>query len=126
MTLNVIFSLLFSSLFEEVGWAPHGGLALANSLATALECLTLLYLARRRLDGLGLKLFQRGILGIFGAGALMSLVLALWHRWMGDHTALVIGGGGVLLGGMIYWSSALLFGVPDARQLPASLLNRLR
>jgi peptidoglycan biosynthesis protein MviN/MurJ (putative lipid II flippase) len=35
-----------------MGWMPHGGLALGNSLATFLEMLVLLYLMRRRLAGL--------------------------------------------------------------------------
>jgi len=126
MTLNVIFSLLFSSLFEDIGWAPHGGLALANSLATALECLALLYLARRRLDGLGLGHRQRTILGSLGAGVLMSLVLLLWLNWMGENSAFIVGGGGVLLGGIIYWGSAALFRVPDALELPKILLKRFR
>ena len=52
MSLNLAFSFLFSAWFERLGWMPHGGLALANSLATALEMVGLLYFMRRRLDGL--------------------------------------------------------------------------
>ncbi|MBI4769781.1 MAG: murein biosynthesis integral membrane protein MurJ, partial [Chloroflexi bacterium] len=44
MSLNVALSLLFARLFERAGWLPHGGLALANSLATALETAALLWL----------------------------------------------------------------------------------
>jgi putative peptidoglycan lipid II flippase len=53
MLLNLGFSLLFSALFTGWGLPPHGGLALANSLATFLEMVGLLYLMRRRLNGLG-------------------------------------------------------------------------
>jgi len=126
MSLNVVFSLLFSSLFEDLGWAPHGGLALANSLATALECFTLLYLARRRLKGLGLGHLQRAILGIFIAGASMSLFLYLWLRWLEGHSVLLVAAGGVLLGGIFYWVIAMLLRVPDTRELPEILLQRLR
>ena len=36
---------------DQIGWMPHGGLALANSLATALEMVGLWYFMRRRLAG---------------------------------------------------------------------------
>ncbi|HEX9013900.1 MAG TPA: murein biosynthesis integral membrane protein MurJ, partial [Anaerolineaceae bacterium] len=53
MGLNVFLSLGFAALFRSLGWMPHGGLALANSLATALEMAAALVLLRRRLNGLG-------------------------------------------------------------------------
>src|SRR5258708_27543173 len=34
-SLNIILSFAFSALFTRIGWMPHGGLALANSLATS-------------------------------------------------------------------------------------------
>ena len=43
MSLNVVFSLLFIALFSRLDWMPLGGLALANSLATTLEMVALLY-----------------------------------------------------------------------------------
>ena len=61
MSLNVVFSFLFSDLFEKVGWMPHGGLALANSLATALEMVALLVLMRRRLDGIHGNVCSKGL-----------------------------------------------------------------
>jgi putative peptidoglycan lipid II flippase len=125
MSLNVVFSLMFSSLFKEIGWAPHGGLALANSLATALECLTLLYLIRRRLNGLGFSQMQRGIFATLGSGLVMSLMLILWLKWTAGSSTLIIGGGGILLGGVIYWIMGLLFGAPDARHYPQAILKRL-
>lgn len=61
MSLNVGFSILFSRLFSAVGWTPLGGLALANSSATALEMVALLILMRRRLNGLdGRHVLQAG------------------------------------------------------------------
>jgi putative peptidoglycan lipid II flippase len=126
MSLNVIFSLAFSSLFEEIGWAPHGGLALANSLATALECLVLIVLVHRRLHGLDLGNLKGAILGIFGAGAIMGLGLTLWLSWTEGLSTFLVGGGGILVGGIIYWGLGLLFRVPDTRELPKIYLKRLR
>jgi len=51
----MLFSVGFALLFAEIGWMPLGGLALANSLATALEAIALLVMMRRRLGGLHSK-----------------------------------------------------------------------
>ncbi len=53
MSLNILFSLVFSVLFMSIGWLPFGGLALANSIATGLETAVLLVIMRKRLQGLG-------------------------------------------------------------------------
>lgn len=71
MSLNLIFSLLFSRLFITIGWLPHGGLALANSLATFLEALVLLYLMRKKVGGLEGKKLLNGILKALVASSLM-------------------------------------------------------
>src|SRR5512133_4284864 len=52
MGLNAIFSFGFAALFSSLGWMPHGGLALANSLATAIEAVILFSLIRRQLNGI--------------------------------------------------------------------------
>ena len=52
MGLNVGLSFLFVWLFSSIGWMPHGGLALANSTATALEMVGLLILIRKKLAGM--------------------------------------------------------------------------
>ena len=49
MGLNVIFSFAFSAWFARIGWMPHGGLSLANSLATAIEATALFAIMRKRL-----------------------------------------------------------------------------
>ncbi len=71
MSLNLVFSLLFSRLFITIGWLPHGGLALANSLATFLEALVLLYLMRKKVGGLEGKKLLNGILKALVASSLM-------------------------------------------------------
>ena len=76
MTLNLALSFLFSFLFDRIGWMPHGGLALANSTATALESVVLLLLMRRRLAGLhGNKI----LLSLARAGlAATGMGLVIW------------------------------------------------
>ena len=60
MSLNVIFSLAFSAWFTRLGIPAHGGLALANSLATGLEAVLLLKLMGDRLHGLDGRLVPGG------------------------------------------------------------------
>lgn len=124
MTLNIGFSLAFSAGFARLGLPPHGGLALANSLATALECGTLLVLMRRRLSGLGLRHARRGLLATLIAALLMAPALIAWMRFASGQGVVLVGLGGVALGAALYWAISLLFGVPEARLLPQLLLNR--
>ena len=57
MVLNIVLSFVFVVIFEAIGAneftrGPFGGLALANSLATALESTILWIMLRRRIDTL--------------------------------------------------------------------------
>ena len=124
MTLNVVFSLIFSSWFARIGWAPHGGLALANSLATALECLCLLSMIRRRLGGLDLRRLRRGLAASVAATIVMGIVLLGWLRISDGRPMWLIGGAGVAMGMAVYWLAALALGAPEARQLPGILRRR--
>ena len=102
MVLNVAFSVLFSALFARAGWLPHGGLALANSLATALEAAGLIYYMRRRLGGMqGAYIFKGSLQAATGT---LGMALGLWF-WLGRmeaSPAWLIALGGILIGGGIY------------------------
>ena len=125
MTLNLLFSLAFSALFTQIGWMPHGGLALANSLATALEMCGLLYLMRRRLGGLEGEDLRRGVIKAVTATLAMSLALWAWLRLAGGLPAWLVAGGGVALGGVIYALGAWALRVREAGQLLGAVLRRL-
>ncbi|HEY44669.1 MAG TPA: oligosaccharide flippase family protein, partial [Anaerolineae bacterium] len=124
MSLNIVFSLTFSAWFARIGWAPHGGLALANSLATALECLTLLWLMSRRMGGLDLGRLRRGLVASVSATITMGVALWLWTEFTEGRSIWLIGGVGVIAGAGIYWLIALALGAPETRQLPGMLLRR--
>lgn len=121
MSLNVVLSLSLSSAFERIGWAPHGGLALANTLATALEGVALLWLLRRQMDFAHLG---AGLAASLLAAAALAVALQLWIRLLGNASMWLVGLGGVLLGGIVYWTVALLLRAPEARQLPRDLLSQ--
>ncbi len=117
MTLNVVFSYAFAALFASWGWMPHGGLALANSLATALEMVILFFLMRKRLGGIkGGEILQGGLSATL---ATVGMALALWG-WLskfGDSAVWLVAGGGVLVGGVVYAGVILLLGVKEVREL---------
>lgn len=124
MSLNVAFSFLFARLFTAWGWMPHGGLALANSLATFLEMSALLVLLRRRLSGLGggvLLALLQGALGSLG----MGLVLAGWLALTPAVPDVLRLAGGALLGVAAYAAAMAALRVPELRGALVALQRRL-
>ena len=126
MSLNMVFSVAFSALFIQLGWAPHGGLALANTLATALEMVGLLLIMRRRLDGLqGRSLLQATGQGALAAAA-MSLCLWGWLAFSFGQPAWLVVLGGLAIGAVVYAAVILAAGVPEGRRVLAIVRRRLR
>lgn len=126
MGLNVLFSFTFSALFANIGWIPLGGLALANSLATALEATALFIVMRKRLSGIEGKYLAKGA-GVFGlSGLAMALSLWFWMQITGDANRVIAALGGVVIGGMIYVTSIWLFRVPEIKLLTNMVSNRLK
>lgn len=124
MSLNVVFSIAFSTLFARLGWMPHGGLALANSLATALEMTALLVLMRRRLHGLEGWRITRGLLQAAAATLGMSAAIWLWSRAVA--AVWLLGLGGVALGALIYFAVIWALKVPELGLLMAGITRRLK
>jgi putative peptidoglycan lipid II flippase len=125
MGLNVVFSFAFSALFMRIGWMPHGGLALANSLATALEAAALFLLMRKRLGGIHAAQVAKG----FGAAALGALGLAaalvVWLQAARSASTALTVLGGILVGGAVYGLIILLLRVPEAESLLGFVSRRL-
>ncbi len=113
MTLNVLLSLALSRVFIQIGWMPHGALAMANSLATALECIVLLVLIRRRLSGLEGARLRAGLLASVAATVTMSLVLIVWGRFTASQSAIQVAIGGILLGIVVYLAVAAGLRAPE-------------
>jgi len=126
MTLNLVFSLVFSALFLSWGWAPHGGLALANTIATFLEVGTLLFIMRRRLNGLqgyslGQLVAQAGI-----GSAVMGLAVWAWMAVSAQMGVLWITLGGLVIGGGVYLLMTVLLRVNEINRVWSLLLARLK
>ena len=125
MTLSIGLSLLFSGMFTRLGWQPHGGLALAVSVSTALEMTTLLILMRKRLAGIHGRQIARGFGLAIGGSLGMALVLFYWLHQTSDHSAALITAGGVLLGGLIYTLVMFALRVPEVNELFQMVRHRL-
>lgn len=124
MGLNVALSFAFAALFTRVGWMPHGGLALANSVATALEMGALYVLMRKRLgamDGQGVGL---GLLHALMGTAVLSAAVVLFSQLELPAWSAAIGG--VTLGAAAYLIVMRLLRVPELLAIHASLMRRLR
>jgi putative peptidoglycan lipid II flippase len=125
MGANILLSVAFLALFTRIGWAPHGGLALANSVATAIEMFVLLLLMRNRLNGLEGRRVLQGSLQSIAAALLMSALLFAWLTWSTGLPSWIVLLGGIGLGGGIYGLLILVIGVPEARALLNKLLLKI-
>ena len=125
MGLNVVFSLAFSSWFAQIGWYPLGGLALANSLATALEAIALFIFMQKRLNGIEGRSIWDGAWRVGLAGLGMAVGLLLWIQLSGGMNRWLVALGGVALGGVIYLAGVMIFKVPEIKMLMGAITRRL-
>ena len=125
MSLNVVLSIALSNVFIRLDLPPHGGLALANTLATTLEMVALMVLMSRKLKGInGRQLVQAGWqVGL--AVLIMALGVWVWLQAVASQPYWIIALGGILIGGVLYLSTALLIGIGEVRSSAAELLRRL-
>jgi putative peptidoglycan lipid II flippase len=129
MGLNVLFSILFARFFAQTGWFPLGGLALANSLATALEAIALFMFMRRRLNGIEGKSIADGAWRTGLAALGMAIGLLFWIQSTGNMTRWLVALGGVCIGGILYLIGVLVLKVPEIQillNLFARTLTRFR
>ena len=118
--VNVILGVLLT------GPMGHGGLALANSLAVSAEVLVLLFLLRRRWDGVEgrqmLSVFLRVILATLLMGiAVMCVMESSRRTTMGPFWTVALGGA---TGVLAYAAAGLLLRVQALRWPLDALLNR--
>jgi len=125
MTGNILLSFFFSRLFSQIGWLPLGGLALANTTATAVECLVLFAIMRRRLQGVGGKqILRTGALALAGSTA-MGLVLFGWMALFGGINKFLVLTVGVMLGVLVYGVMLKLLKVPELDAILLKIKGKL-
>ena len=123
MIINIGLSLLL------VQWLGHGGLALANSTATTLEMVLLLWLLRRLIGGfdyaqLGLAIGRQVL-----AAAIMGGSVWAWLRWQPQppdslSAVGIITFGGFLIAALVYLTLAFLLRSQELQPAFAMLRRR--
>lgn len=125
MSLNILFSLILMPVFESIGWMPHGGLALANSLATALETVGLLVLIRRKMK----RMYARRILSLAWrsllAGMMMAAALWGWLVVSTDMPVWLVALAGITGGALVYLAIIRLLRVEELGYLLSSIKHRI-
>lgn len=125
MVVNVVLSFVFSSLFANLGWMPHGGLALANSTATLFEAIILLIIVGQRLKGIQYRLILMGFFQALVASLIMGWAVLVWYRQMIFYPSWLITIGGLITGGFIYSLSIWVLKVPEIHSIPKLLRSTL-
>ncbi|MCB2178799.1 murein biosynthesis integral membrane protein MurJ [bacterium] len=126
MGLNVVFSLTFPLWFTHMGWMPHGGLALANTAATTLEVGVLLWIIRKRLDGLEGGHVLKGVGSSVIAVVAMSAVVVWWLHVSQAFSVWWVVLGGIALGAVVYGLLLLVLRVEEVFSLYRKVLGRIR
>ncbi|CAN5488428.1 murein biosynthesis integral membrane protein MurJ [soil metagenome] len=127
MLLNIGLS------FWWVHWLGYGGLALANTTATTIEMLVMLWLLRKRMGGIDGRSLVDSIVRNGLAAAAMGVALALWLHWLGtspwprlsSSTGLwLMTLGGVTLATTVYGLGCIILKSTELRPALATLLRR--
>ncbi|MFN2156160.1 MAG: murein biosynthesis integral membrane protein MurJ, partial [Anaerolineae bacterium] len=134
MALNVVLSIALMGAFGRIGvhvldayepWVPLGGLALANSLATIVETLTLALLLRGRMGGLeGRQLLSSGW-RIVAAATTMGAVLYGYLRLVPAQNPWIVGVSGVLLGAGAFGLVTMLLRSPEIDLVLTAVRRRM-
>ena len=124
MSLNVLFSFLFSAIFRQLGWLPHGGLALANTLATGLEMVGLVLIMRKRMGGLDGKRIWSGFFKAAFSGLLMAIALWGWVSGSGRDSVWILGLGGILIGFFVYTAGLWILRTSELKQVYQAVRSR--
>ncbi len=124
MALNVALSVALSAAFARAGWMPFGGVALANSLATALETTVLWLLLQRREPALRAQVVLQALGRASAASALMGLALISWRALLGDgHTSTLFA---LPVGLAVYAAAAWSLGSAEMHWIAAQVHARVR
>lgn len=125
MLLNILFSVAFSKYFEAIGWMPHGGLALANSLATALEAAALFITMRKRLNGIEGGHILRGAIPSLIAAGIMTLTLLALLTYGKSLSVWILAPAGVVFGGTAYFAALTVMRLPELSYIVGGIKRRL-
>ncbi len=131
MALNVLLSLLLSQAFAALFGAddfsrnPAGGLALANSLATGLESLTLWLLLRRKIGSVEDRRTATSAAKSLIASSIMAAVIYIIDRVLAGASVFVTAGVAIPVGAAVFFGTAYALGSEEARSMLGAIRARM-
>lgn len=123
---NILLSVTLSRLFEAMGWARFGALALANSLAVLAEVGALYAFSGRRLGQLDGRQMPVTIVKCTIASLMMGAVLLLWRAASAGQSLLLQVVGGAALGLLTFALAAYFLRMEEAQRVADLLARRTR
>jgi putative peptidoglycan lipid II flippase len=102
MALNIALSIVLLAPLA------HGGLALANSIATILEMLMLLAILRRRLGDLDVRRIALSAARVVAASLAMALVIVPLVNVLATHGAVFVAIVGGVVGAVVYFVATIV------------------
>ena len=125
MILNVILSLVLARAFLANNYYPHGGLALANTIATTAEMMALLLIIRLRLGGLQIATILKSVLRTVVGTIAMSIFLYVWLQ-ITTISAIVTVIGGITMGIAVFWGVTMACGSQQANKIPMIIVRQIK
>jgi putative peptidoglycan lipid II flippase len=126
MALNIALSLVLIRVFGYPGSTnfargPFGGLALAMSLATAVESTTLWIILRRRIGGIEERRVLGGAARTLIAALIMAAAAGGFLYALPDLVVLFRALGAMGIGALVFGIAALLLDIDEAEMVPRAL-----
>lgn len=128
MLSNIVFSLIFIQFIgnpDSLARGSFAGLALANASTTLVESIVLWWLISRRLGGINDGFIFAGSAKAIVASLLMGVALFFLPNFVpvsGFPLAIV----GAIVGGLIFFGTAIMLGLDEAKAVPMMILRRFR
>ena len=127
MVINVVLSVALLNGFSNVGWAPHGGIALASSIAVTVEMVWLVAMLRRLPGQLSMRPLLIPSLKMFVAGGIMGVGLwALQQTVLENLQAWLIVGIGIASGVGVYLLMSLILRIDEISIVKRLVLRKLK
>jgi putative peptidoglycan lipid II flippase len=124
MMISIGLSIVLMNLFDRLGWPPHGGLALANSVAVMLEMVVLLVLLHPLMGRLAETSMRTSLLKMSVAALGMAMVLLVVMPWLPSDNKWAGGIAGIVVGGVVYGGLAYLLRADELDFLRRRLMRR--
>jgi len=125
MAANLGLSFLFTALFNRLGWMPHGGLALANTTATAVESIILLVLMKRKLKGIAANKIFAAVWKSITASGIMVIVIQTVNAYLFQQSGPARTLFSILAGIVFYFVSLILLRIPEIKKVFRIIKNRI-